>query len=113
MSRASTTCHRHPVVNTTTTPPPPSSSSRHHHPHHTIIVTITSSDRSPPPPPHHRHLHSTTRVRVVCLVSWFITPQGALVYGFHSHGAVGGNTHRVRGFVVSTDQGAFGLCEPE
>ncbi|GJX75606.1 RNA-directed DNA polymerase, eukaryota, partial [Tanacetum coccineum] len=53
MPRASTTCHRHPAVNTTTTPPPPSSSSRHHHPHHTIIVTITSSDRSPrqPSPP--------------------------------------------------------------
>ncbi|GKE96429.1 hypothetical protein Tco_1581284, partial [Tanacetum coccineum] len=81
-------------------PPPPSSSSRHHHPHHTIILTITSSDRSPPPPPHHRHLHSTTRVRVVLISTrkgcvWFrgLSPQGG-ADGFHSRGAIGGNTHR-------------------
>ncbi|GJV47552.1 hypothetical protein Tco_1437764, partial [Tanacetum coccineum] len=110
MLRASTTCHRHPAVNTTTTPPPPSSSSRHHHPHHTIIVTINLSDQSPPPPSHHRHLHSTTRVGCVWVAAttlrvllgccqdlgggWVSQPQGALVYGFHSQGAVGGNTHR-------------------
>ncbi|GJW26492.1 hypothetical protein Tco_0040303 [Tanacetum coccineum] len=125
MSRASTTCHRYPAVNTTTTPPPPSSSSRRHHPRHTIIVTITSSDRSPPPPPHHRHLQSTTRVHVV-LIS---TRKGCIWFcGLSSHRmrlVVDRNSQRVRLAVISTERvrldlssanrichmGVFGLAE--